>query len=99
MKPDSLIVRSYLWRSATIWLGARLMAAAALTAASSDPVPAAANTAGALILITTLLGLADIHRRHERALLGNLGVSRTTLVALLAGPALIGELTLMIVSG
>ncbi len=63
-----------------------------------DPLRLSATTIAALILVTFVLGLADIHRRHERVLLGNLGVTHTMLGVFLAGPALAGELTLLLVS-
>lgn len=44
-----------------------------------------------MIALCVLLGLADVARRGERALLGNFGISRARLLAWLAAPALLGK--------
>ena len=41
---------------------------------------------------SVVLGGADVYRRHERALLENLGVSRPVIFAVLALQAILGEL-------
>lgn len=96
MRPNPLIVRTFLLRGASIWLGARLMATAAIAFAGMDPLRLTPMTVLTVVLAASLLGLADIHRRHERAFLANLGVSRTMLVIFLAGPAVAGEIVLLV---
>ncbi|MEO8335775.1 MAG: hypothetical protein ABI664_12435 [bacterium] len=50
-------------------------------------------TASLLIIgISTALGVVDVVRRHERALLENLGISRMMLLAFFIVPATLGEL-------
>lgn len=75
------------------------MAAAVLGFAEMDPVRLAPTAMMTIVLASCLLGLADIHRRHERALLANLGVSRAMLVVFLAGPAVAGEMVLLVAAG
>ena len=48
-------------------------------------------------VVTTLLLMADVRRRGERALWGNLGVSRTQLAALAALVCVAGETLLAVV--
>lgn len=91
MRPNILITARYLTRGALLWLGARLLAGAVIALAGADPLYLNASSALLLVGISVALGLADIHRRHERALLENLGVSRFARVAFFALPALVGE--------
>ena len=89
-------------RALVLWLVTRaLYAVAALTSVTSVPrdAPGAGRAllpepavATALVGLSVLLGLLDGARRHERALLGNFGVSRWQQVAWLALPAALGEL-------
>ena len=98
MRPNSLVVRTYLMRGALLWLGARLIASAALGFAEMDPLRLPVATTIGLVVFSVLIGVADVHRRHERALLGNLGLSRGMLVGFLAGPPLCGEAILSLVA-
>jgi hypothetical protein len=54
-------------------------------------------TATMIVCATVLLSVVDVHRRHERALLENLAVSRTLLTVVFALPAIVGELGIRIV--
>lgn len=78
-------------RGAQLWAGARLLAGAVLALAGEDPLYLNVSSAFLLVANCIALGLADVHRRHERALLENLGVSRFARTAFFALPALIGE--------
>ena len=98
-------VRSLLMRGLVIWVVSRFMVMAlyAAIAASTDAETAAAFTQGNPLILTgwTLaLSLAlvrlDIHRRHEIALLNNLGVFMTHAVAIGAVPTAIIEFTLAV---
>lgn len=91
MRPNSLIVTRFATRGAQIWVGARLLAGAVIALAGGEPLFLSMLSALLLVAIGIALGLADIHRRHERALLENLGVSRLARVAFFALPAFVGE--------
>lgn len=45
----------------------------------------------AVVILSVALGVVEVMRRHERILLGNLGVDWWQLAGLLAGPALAME--------
>lgn len=91
MRPNSLIVTRFTARGAQLWFGARLLAGVTIALAGGDPVFLSVLSALLLVAICIALGLADMPRRHERALLENLGVSRVVRVAFFALPALVGE--------
>jgi hypothetical protein len=97
MRPNPLITRSYLARGAWLWIGARLLVSAPLVLAGMDPLDLTFQTAMLIVGGSVLLGLLDVYRRHERALLENLGVSRLVLFAFLAAPAIIGEVIISVV--
>lgn len=91
MLPNSLIVTRFTARGAQLWVGARLLTGAVIALAGGDPLFLSVLSALLLVAVCIALGLADMHRRHERALLENLGVSRVARVAFFALPALVGE--------
>lgn len=99
MRPSSLLVRKYLARGAGLWVGVRLLASATLVMAGEDPLRAGFLTTIFIAVAACTLALLDAYVRRERALLENLGVSRRMLVTLFAGPALAGELCLLVVTG
>jgi hypothetical protein len=89
--PNSVVARAYLLRGIGLWVGGRLLHALVLALAELPPLPVSKLTSLHVIFVTGLLALADIHRRKERAFLGNLGVSRATMAAICGLPAAIGE--------
>jgi hypothetical protein len=90
----------YLTRALGLWLLARLLvtAASAMAGASPSgrPLALAPVAALAMVALCALLGLVDVARRGERALLGNHGVSRARLLLWLAVPALSGEVAVAV---
>ena len=92
MRPNPLIIRAYLARGAYIWIAARISAGAMLALAGSNPIHFTFVVASLMVAVSTMLGVVESGRRHERALLENLAVSRTSFCILLAAPALFGEL-------
>ena len=98
MRPNPLIVQRYVVRGMLLWVGVRAIVSAVAALAGTDPL----HLTPALILMlvggSVALGVVDVLRRHERALLENLAVSRTALVAFLAGPAMLGELAIVFVA-
>ena len=98
MRPNPLIVRPYLIRGAWLWIGARLLAGAVIALAGANPLDLSPMAALLIVGIASAVGAVDVVRRHERALLENLGVSRSMLMAFFAGPAFIGELGIALVA-
>ena len=92
--PDTLILRAYLPRAALLWVGARLMAAVAFAAAALPLFPVTLSAAAEIVVLSVLLGFADIARRRESSLLGNLGISRSVTGAMFAVSAVAGEVLL-----
>jgi hypothetical protein len=92
MRPNLLITRNYLARGARLWIGVRLMGSVMLALAGTNPLHPTFTTTMLIVGVSAVLGVVDMHRRHERALLQNLAVSRTSFLVLFAGPALLGEL-------
>ena len=75
---------------------ALLMMGGSGSGAVTSPDPLRPNPLWVTVVCVALL-LADVRRRGERALWGNLGVSTTQLGALSAGVCLVGETLLAIV--
>jgi len=92
MRPNPLIIRAFLTRGAWLWIGARLLASAVIALAGTNPLDFSLMASLLIVGVSTALGAVDVVRRHERALLENLGVSRMMLLAFFAGPAALGEL-------
>lgn len=63
-----------------------------------DPVHMTSGSSIMIVLGTLALCVVDVHRRHEWALLGNLGISRSVLTLIFAVPAIVGELGFAIVA-
>lgn len=88
----------FLVRALRIWVLARLlvMMLALLAGASADggALRLAPGAALALVGFSAALGLVDVARRGERALLGNFGVSRLLLLTWLVAPAAVGEVAI-----
>ncbi len=96
MRPTPLLARKYLSRAATTWMLARLLASAVLFLGGMDVLRLSATQVALIIAAAVALGIVDVIRRHERALLENLAVSRGMLFALLGAPAFVGELGIVI---
>lgn len=96
MRPNPLITRKYLARSSRLWIGARLLVSAPLALAGMDPLDLTFETAMLIVAGSVVLGVVDMYRRHERALLENLGVSRPVVFLFLAAPAVLGEIIISV---
>ena len=77
-----------------MWIGARLLVSLLLALAGMDVLDLTFETAMLIVAGSVVLGIADIYRRHERALLENLGVSRPVIFLFLAVPAVLGEIVI-----
>lgn len=98
MTPLAPLAAPFVARAVRTWVVARLvtavMIAVAGMSAGAGPLDLAPAAAAGVVLVTVALGLADVARRGERALLGNFGVSRRRLAAWFAASAAAGELAL-----
>jgi hypothetical protein len=91
MLPNALLVRAYAVRSARLWVGLRAATALTFSLAELPPFPRSAGAVHLFILISMLLCFADVWRRHERVLIGNLGVRPWILAAVCLAPPAFGE--------
>jgi hypothetical protein len=96
MRPDRLIVRAYVTRAVKLWLLSRILITVVFVFGSVDPLRLSVAAVLEVVLVVVAIGFLDIRRHHERALLDNLAVSPLTLVALFAGPALVGEIVVRV---
>lgn len=92
--PNSLIVRAYLARSLRLWLGIRVVLLLAGALAASNFARVSAGAIVPIVCLTVVVGFIDTRRRHERALLGNLGIGAVTLAVLFALPPLVAEIAI-----
>lgn len=98
MLPNRLVVRAYATRGFTLWFLVRLVISALLVMARENPLRVSPSAVLYIVVIVGVAGFADLKRRHELALLGNLGVSRGYLVAFFAVPAIAGEMLILLAS-
>ena len=91
MLANPVVVRAYALRSANLWLGLRGTMALVLAVADLPPFPRSANAVLFFVLVTTLICVLDVRRRHERALIGNLGLSLWTLAGISVIPPILAE--------
>jgi hypothetical protein len=94
--------RALLRRQCGLWVLTRLVFLVVLAlAADGSPEVAAASSAWhaqpAVVLLCIAVGLVEIARRGERLLLGNLGVGRRHLMAVLATPPIVAEALVAVV--
>ena len=78
-----------------MWAAARLLSSAAIKLAGGDPLDLTVSATIFLVSACIALGLADVQRRHERALLANMGVRPLAVAAFFALPAVVGELVIV----
>ncbi|MCY7377996.1 MAG: hypothetical protein LH467_01485 [Gemmatimonadaceae bacterium] len=91
MRPNTLIIAHFAARGMRLWVVARLLAGAMIALDGGHPLYLDLSSAVLLVVSCIALGLADVRRRHERALLENLGVSPFARASFFACPALVGE--------
>jgi hypothetical protein len=96
MRPNLMIARKFLGRSARFWIGARLLVSGLVLFAGMDPLRLTFAATMVIVGASVVMGVAEMYRRHERALLENLAVSRTMMFVFLAAPAILGELIISV---
>ena len=101
MRPNRLLVQSYVLRHVGLWLLMRafmsvLFLSAAVSAhARFNPLAMPLSGVGTLVLASMSVNLVEMARRHEFDLLGNLGVTRAAIAAWSLLPPLLGEAVLL----
>lgn len=96
MRPNSLIVRSYLLRGARLWLATRILITGVLLLSGFHPFRLSFLAMGMVVVISALVCLVETYRHKERALLGNLGVGAFALVLMFVAPAILGETSIAV---
>jgi hypothetical protein len=91
MLTHPLVIRAYALRSVRLWLGLRGMTALFLAVNDLPPFPRSRAAVLFFVLVTTAVCFADVWVRHERALIGNLGMSLWTLAGVSALPPVLAE--------
>lgn len=94
MCPNLLIARAYVARGARLWVALRGLVTAVLLLGAGDLFRPSFSTASQIVVLSVAIGFVDIHRRRERALLGNLGLGPSAITMFFGVPALLGELLL-----
>lgn len=92
MRPNPLITRAFLARSARLWIVTRILASVVVALAGANPLHLTFAATMLIVAGSLALGVAEMYRRHERMLLENLAVSRLALAVLFTAPAIVGEL-------
>ena len=93
------VLEAYLRRGAGIWLLMRLSVSAVLLFGREDPLDLTGATTLTLILGSAALLRVDIRRRHERLLIGNLGLSPWVVSSVALIPAALGEIAIGMLAG
>lgn len=100
--PAPVIARTYLFRGLRLWIGVRVLVSLIffLAGGLNGVLESFGGLAPwAIVALCLFLGVVDLWRRNERALLGNLGVSRAMVGAALLLTAVSGELSLRLLVG
>lgn len=94
--PDWLIIGSFCARSLRLWGVLRLGLSFVFILAGDDPLHLSTPATLAIAMLASFLALLDVHRSRELSLIGNLGVSRGILAALVSAPPFISEGILLV---
>jgi hypothetical protein len=95
MRPNPLVVRTYVIRGIKVWIATRLaLSAVFFFAAGLNPFGLSAGAVVGVIGLTVAMGYLETRFHREFVLLGNLGVSPLQLGVCFGAPALLGELML-----
>jgi hypothetical protein len=94
--PNRLIIQAYAVRGFKLWLLTRLAIGLVGLFGGQTLAPDSAVVSFYIVLICAAVNVAEIKRRHERALLGNLGLTRAHLATLFVAPAIVGELLIFL---
>lgn len=92
MLPNRVLVTAYMWRHLRLWALLRVGLSGVFLLARTDPLRPTPSTECAIVVLCAAVSRVEVRVRHERALLGNLGVDSFALSILLLVPPLVGEL-------
>jgi hypothetical protein len=84
-------LRAFLLRSATLWIGTRIVFSLVLLRAGVNPLRLSFASNVESILLTVVVAFVASRRQNEQVFLGNLGLSPSFLTAVYAIPAIAGE--------
>ena len=91
MASNTLVTTAFLFRGALLWAVTRATVSLFLVLGGGTGLAIPFIMIVLVVATVVVLGWLDIRRRHERVLLGNLGIRPLLVTALLAGPAVLGE--------
>lgn len=92
MLPNRLLVSTYVGRHLRLWALVRIGLSGVFLLAGTDPLHVTPWTLCTIVALCAAVSVVELRRRHEYALLGNLGVDAIALGVLLIVPPLAGEL-------
>jgi hypothetical protein len=92
MLPNRLLVATYVGRYLRLWALVRIGLSGVFLLAGTDPLRVTPWTVCAVVVLCAAVNVVELRVRHERTLLGNLGVDSFALGVLLLAPPLAGEL-------
>ncbi len=92
MLPNRILVSTYVGRHLRLWALLRVGLSGVFLLAGTNPLHITPWTACAVVVLCAAVSVVEVRVRHERALLGNLGVDAFALSVLLIAPPLAGEL-------
>lgn len=94
MLPNRILVRAYMARHFRLWALLRVGLSGVFLLAGTDPLRVTPMTLCAVVALCVAVSVVELRVRHERDLLGNLGVDTIALSVLMIAPPLAGELVL-----
>lgn len=92
MLPNRLLVATYVGRHFRLWALLRIGFSGVFLWARIDPLRITSLTTCAVVVLCAAVSAIELHVRHERVLLGNLGIDSLVLSVMLVAPPLAGEL-------
>ena len=96
--PPRAFLIALVTRALIIWAGMRMALALGIVMLDAGaPFQLPASVASAVVLVAGALAWIETRRRHEHLLLGNLGISQSTLVFIGLLPAALSESLLLLV--
>jgi hypothetical protein len=92
MLPNRVLVSTYVGRHLRLWALLRIGLSGVFLLVGTDPLRVTPGTLCAIVALCAAVSVVELRRRHERALLDNLGVDVVARGVLLIAPPLAGEL-------
>jgi hypothetical protein len=96
---SAIVLRAYFPRAVWLWSLTRAAGTSLFALAGTSPAQISVETRIHYVLLAVAVCFVDLWVRRERALLGNLGVSRVAMASIFVAAAVIGELALLLAFG